>query len=284
VNIYKVMPNLSNERQLRLWHKALRSQWSAEDMRWDLPVRLRSRRLKEGLGRLLTPVLMGEQSALYSVSAQIPTLGHRSEVEAQFYLTTWAVDEARHTELFARYFQRIDEQPLSIRKFPAGYLFQSQITAKDTSEWLSGVLVSEVLATLVMKELRRVDVDPVLSDIANGILEDEARHLGFNHLYLEDRFTEVFTEDRAEGTAHSDRLHARIRNVLDHVPPMLEPLEEDLVEIGMDWRAIYAELCEEVVERLDRSVDRGQKVAEGAREKPRGASAASGSEAAASTV
>jgi hypothetical protein len=284
VNIYKVMPNLSNERQLRLWHKALRSQWSAEDMRWDLPVRLRSRRLKEGLGRLLTPVLMGEQSALYSVSAQIPTLGHRSEVEAQFYLTTWAVDEARHTELFARYFQRIDEQPLSIRKFPAGYLFQSQITAKDTSEWLSGVLVSEVLATLVMKELRRVDVDPVLSDIANGILEDEARHLGFNHLYLEDRFTEVFTEDRAEGTAHSDRLHARIRNVLDHVPPMLEPLEEDLVEIGMDWRAIYAELCEEVVERLDRSVDRGQKVAEGAREKPRGASAASGSEAAVSTV
>ncbi|HVS12657.1 MAG TPA: ferritin-like domain-containing protein [Thermoanaerobaculia bacterium] len=273
MNIYKVMPDLSNERQLRLWHKALRSQWSAEDMRWDLPVRLRSRRLKEGLGRLLTPVLMGEQSALYSVSAQIPTLGHRSQVEAQFYLTTWAVDEARHTELFARYFRRIEEEPLSIRRFPAGYLFQSQITAKDTSEWLSGVLVSEVLATLVMKELRRVDVDPVLSDIAHGILEDEARHLGFNHLYLEDRFAEVFAADRAEGTAHSDRLHARIRNVLDHVPPMLEPLEADLVEIGMDWRAIYAELCEEVVERLDRSVDRGQKVAEGAREKPRGASA-----------
>jgi len=274
VNIYKVMPSLDNERQLRLWHKALRSQWSAEDMRWGLPVRLRSRRLKEALGRLLTPVLMGEQSALYSVSAQIPTLGHRSEVEAQFYLTTWAVDEARHTELFARYFERIDEEPLSIRKFPAGYLFQSQITAKDTSEWLSGVLVSEVLATLVMKELRRVDVDPVLSDIAHGILEDEARHLGFNHLYLEDRFAAAFTADHTQGEAHSTRLHQRLRRVLDHVPPMLEPLEEDLVEIGMDWRAIYAELQEEVLDRLARSVDRGQKVAEGVRERPRGASAA----------
>ena len=54
------------------------------------------------MARILPPVLMGEQSALYSVSSLIPILGNNSEVESQFYLTTWAVDEARHTELFAR--------------------------------------------------------------------------------------------------------------------------------------------------------------------------------------
>ena len=118
MNSYKVLPDLNKKRQLGLWHKALRSQWSAEDMNWSAPQRMTNKRLKDGLARVLTPVLMGEQAALYSVSALIPILGHQSQVDAQFYLTTWAVDEARHTELFARFYGRIDRQPMSIRRFP----------------------------------------------------------------------------------------------------------------------------------------------------------------------
>ena len=44
MNIYKVLPDLGNSRQLKLWHKALRSQWSAEDMKWEQPLRMTSRR------------------------------------------------------------------------------------------------------------------------------------------------------------------------------------------------------------------------------------------------
>ncbi len=274
MNIYKVLPDLGNTRQMKLWHKALRSQWSAEDIRWEQPVRARTRRLKQSLARLLTPVLMGEQSALYSVSAQIPQAGHNSEVPAQLYLTTWAVDEARHTELFARYYQRIEQEPLSIRRFPAGYLFQSQITAKDTAEWLSGVLVSEVLAKLVMIEFRDADVDPVLSDIAAGILEDEARHLAFNHLYLEQRFADTYRRGVDEGDQASDFLHRKLERVLDHVPPMLEALDADLVEIGIDWRRMVARLRDETTDRLDKSIDRGSRVGSGERAEPVGASAA----------
>ena len=118
MRIYKVLPDLSKKRQMRIWHTALRSQWSAEDLDWSKPQRLSKTGMKDQLARIMTPVLIGEQSALYSVSGLIPVLGTRSEVESQFYLTTWAVDEARHTELFARMFRRIDRQPLSIRRFP----------------------------------------------------------------------------------------------------------------------------------------------------------------------
>jgi hypothetical protein len=273
MQIFKVLPELARERQLKLWHKALRSQWSAEDIAWDKPVGFRSRRLREALAKVLSPVLMGEQTALYSVSAQIPRLGSRSEVESQFYLTTWAVDEARHTELFARYYRRLEAEPLSIRRFPEGYLFQAQITAKDTAEWLSGVLVSEVLATLMMRELVRLDLDPVLSEIAEGILRDEARHLGFNHVYLEERFAEVWARGRGEGEASSELLERRLRSVLDLAPPMLGRMSAELDEIGVEWRAMLEQLELETSERLRTSVQRGAQVASGARETPRGASA-----------
>jgi hypothetical protein len=34
MNIYKVLPDLSNDRQMRLWYQGLRKQWSAEDIDW----------------------------------------------------------------------------------------------------------------------------------------------------------------------------------------------------------------------------------------------------------
>lgn len=263
MRIYKVLPDLSKERHMKIWHKALRSQWSAADLDWDTPQRITSRKLKDQLGRILTPILMGEQAALYSVSGLIPVLGQRSEVESQFYLTTWAVDEARHTELFARYYRRLDREPMSIRRFPAGYLFQSKIVSQEPAEWLAGVLVSEVLAKLVMEEFRRLDIDPLLSKIADGILLDEARHLGFNHIYLEDRFSDMFQSGAEEGGTYSSALHDRLQSVLAGVPPIFRALDEELREIGIDTEEILAKLEEEAAWRLDKSILAGRRVAAG---------------------
>ncbi len=263
MKIYKVLPDLDKPRQMKIWHKALRSQWSAADLNWDRPQRITSRRLKDQLGRMLTPILMGEQAALYSVSGLIPILGQRSEVPSQLYLTTWAVDEARHTELFTLFYKRLDRQPMSIRRFPSGYLFQSQIVSKDPAEWLAGVLVSEVLAKLVMEEFRRLDIDPVLSDIAEGILIDEARHLGFNHIYLEDRFSGMFQADEGDGQSYSQHLHDRLRQVLVKVSPILQALAVELEEIGIDAPWLLHELEKEAVWRLDKSIEAGRRVAAG---------------------
>jgi len=263
VKIFKVLPDLSKTRHLKLWHKALRSQWSATDLDWDRPHRITSRKFKDELGRVLTPILMGEQTALYSVSALIPVLGRTLEVESQFYLTTWAVDEARHTELFAMFYKRLDREPMSIRRFPAGYLFQSQISSHEPARWLTGVLVSEVLAKLVMEEFKALDLDPVLSDIADGILVDEARHLGFNHIYLEDRFTELFGEGSLRGRSHAEMLRAQLDSVLSLVPPMLNGLDAELRAIGIDAQALLEKLREEAVWRLDKSITAGERVAAG---------------------
>ncbi len=274
MNIYKVLPDLSSRRQLQLWHKALRAQWSAEDLDWDRPQRITQGHLKDQLARVLTPVLMGEQSALYSVSSLIPVLGHRSQVESQLYLTTWAVDEARHTELFARFYRRLDREPLSIRRFPSGYLFQAQIASKEPAEWLAGVLVSEVLAKLVMEEFRRLDLDPVLSDISHGVLKDEARHLGFNHIYVEERLSELYQQGEDAARAYADHLRGRLETVLAQVPPILQVLDTELRAIGIDPEELFANLGQEAMARLDRSIASGERVAQGQAEASRPAEAA----------
>ncbi len=261
MNIYKVLPDLKKKRQMHIWNTALRSQWSAMDIDWDKPHRITSRRFKDQLAKILTPVLMGEQAALYSVSGLIPILGHRAEVESQFYLTTWAVDEARHTELFTYFYQRLDREPMSIRRFPAGYLFQSQIVSKDPAEWLAGVLVSEVLAKLVLEEFKRLDLDPVLSDVSDGILLDEARHLGFNHIYLEDRFSTLFLNEEEEGQAYSGQLTRRLQAVLDLVPPIFAALDQELTDLGIDRHELLHNLDTESKRRLQRSVKAGRAVA-----------------------
>lgn len=263
MKFYKVLPDLSRKSHMALWHKALRQQWSAEDLDWSRPQAIRSPALKNQMARVLTPVLMGEQAALYSVSGLIPILGLNSEVESQFYLTTWAVDEARHTELFARYYGRLDREPLPIRRFRSGYLFQSQINSKDAAEWLAGVLVSEVLAKLLLEDFKNLDLDPLLSEICDGILKDEARHLGFNQIYMEDRFKDLYLMGQSHVDSAAESLKSRVEKVLDCVPPMFDEVEGDLMAIGIDRHQILAQLRAGTHRRLDRSIERGRQAAEG---------------------
>ena len=264
MNIYKVLPDLSNERQMRLWYQGIRKQWSAEDINWKKALPNVAKSYLDDLAKVLTPVLTGEQSALYSVSGLIPVLGHRSEVEGQMFLTTWAVDEARHTELFARYYHRINREPLSIRRFPSGYLFQSRIISKDPIEWLTGVLVSETVAQTVSHEFRELDIDPVLSEICAGILDDEARHLGFNHVYMCDRFKEIFEKDGVEKAEQfAEHLEKRRQHVFEGVAPILDALKPECLSIGLDREKILHLVDKVTKRRLEKSILAGRKATEG---------------------
>jgi hypothetical protein len=122
-----------------------------------------------------------------------------------------------------------------------------------------------------MREFVRLDLDPVLSEIAQGILEDEARHLGFNHLYLEDWFADAFKQDAANGDDSAKKMGLRLEDVLGTVPPMLDALSAELAEIGIDHDQVYHLVASECTERLEKSVRRGSDVGLGVRAEPRGA-------------
>jgi len=260
MRIYKTLPDLRKERHLAIWHKALRARWTPEDIDWS-PAPALSRAARDHLARVLSPVLMGEQAGLYSITTMIQILGRTSDVESQFFLTTMAVDEAKHTELFARYYRRLDRTPLSIRRFPSGYLFQAHVMSRDPLEWLTGSLVSECLAKHTLEELHRLDLDPVLNALSDRILEDEARHLGFNHVFLEDRLGAMASDGNGAAADLPDHLRRRLRAVLDYVPPILEGLDADIRALGVDRAGFYHRLHADVEKRLERSILCGKKMA-----------------------
>ena len=259
MNIFKVLPDLSKSKHLALFHRAARGQWGADEIDWDRAPRISRAHLREQLARTLTPILMGEQSAFYSLSTIIPILGHEMEVESQMFLTSMAMDEARHTELFARVYDRLGEKPISLRRFPSGYLFQSAIISEEPGEWIVGSLVSEVLAKRVLEEFRDVDLDPVLSELCNRILVDEARHLAFNHTFLSDRLGAQLERRPADGEVYVDRLRERQEQVLATVPPMFQALETELKDCGVDAESVLNDVFEQSRRRFEKSVATARK-------------------------
>lgn len=264
MQIYKVLPSLDKPRHMNLWHKAIRSQWSPEEIEWSRRPYLARGALKDQLARVISPVLMGEQAALYSVTRMIEILGRQSDTESQFYLTSMAMDEARHTELFSRWYRRLHREPLPIRRLPHSYLFQCKVLSDDPSEWLAGSLVSEVIAKLTLQELRRVDVESVLTEIATRVLGDEARHLAFNHLFIEDHFWWRYKQPGTDGEQWADHLRQRLDGVLETVPPMLQALAADLADVGIDRQALFIAVRDETRARLSKSIAGGEKLARNA--------------------
>lgn len=266
MNIFKVLPDLAKSKHLALFHHAARGQWGADEIAWDRPPRIGRAHLRRQLARVLTPILMGEQSAFHSLSTIIPILGREMEVESQMFLTSMAMDEARHTELFARVYHRLGEEPISLRRFPSGYLFQSAILSEDPGEWIVGSLVSEVLAKRVLEELRDLDLDPVLSELCGRVLVDEARHLAFNHAFLSDRLGHLLGQQADSGQVASsgqDRmaaLRSRQEGVLAHVPAMFEALEVELKDCGFDTAAVLHDVFEQARRRLERSFDAARRL------------------------
>lgn len=259
MKIHNLVPTLEKKRFLRLWHQAQESQWSAEAIDWTPPLFIRENANRDRLAKILTPLLMSEQSAMNSAAALFPLFGGPGQNESQYYLTTWMVDEARHAELFSRMIGRLDRAPLSARRFPAAYYFQSRVYSRDIVLFLAGLLVSEVLAKYAIKEFLRLDLDQVLSQISERILGDEARHLGFNRIYLEDHLASLETRNPEEAAACAVRLEERLDLVLGGLPDFLRSIEAELREIGFETDRVLTEVDAETRSRMRRAIDAGRR-------------------------
>lgn len=258
MQIYKALPDLAKGRLMRVWHQALKSSWSPTELDWESSGTPTKGAHLDALARVLSPILTGEQAGLYSIAHIIRKLGETSEVESQLYLSTQMVDESRHMELFTRYYGRLARAPLPIRRMPSGYLFQAEIMADEPVDWLPGSLVSEVVAKRALEELRKRDVDPLFTELAGRVLEDEARHLAFNHLWVEDRVSGLGAgEDPSRAAAEGARIRGRVEQVLAKVPPILDELEADMATFGIDRGDLQESIFEESRRRIEKSIASG---------------------------
>jgi hypothetical protein len=246
--VIRVFPNIDNTQLMELFRKGVEGQWSASQLQWDQPLLL-DRQEKEAFAHVLTPVYLGEQAAMIGASSVIPQFFAAHQTEAQLYLATFLLDEARHFETLTRFYHKIEQRPLEVRDLKVMFRYQARLfQSRDKVEWLWGILVSDILARHFYSILVKAHPGSLFAHIGKRIVTDEARHLAFAELYL---------KAALQGKPELKPVFLKMREELIRlIREIYAGVKEKAIIIGLD----ETELFDRVTQDVERKVQRLQMV------------------------
>lgn len=136
----------------------------------------------------LSQFMHGEQGAMMTAAKIVETVPW---IDAKYYASTQTMDEARHTEVFAKYLHtKLGEA------YPMSPFLEEQITVLlEDSRWdiayLGMQIVIESLALAAFGDMLRTTQEPLLKKLLRYVMADEARHVAFGILSLGEYYQEL---------------------------------------------------------------------------------------------
>ncbi len=180
----QVDPALTDEEFLRLFEKGVHAQWGSDQIDWGALEGL-SVVDKLSLGHVLTPVYLGEQTAMLGVSAVLPMILTGGQPEAALYLSSMGLDEARHFRNLHHLYRVMKVDPIPSRKLPEMWRYHARLLHKhDPVQWVFGILISDLFAKTFYGGFADRFPDTVVGRLSRRTLQDEARHQAFSDRYL----------------------------------------------------------------------------------------------------
>ena len=140
---------------------------------------------RESLTWQLSQFLHGEQGALIATAKIVETVPW---IDAKYYAATQVMDEARHVEVFSKYLDlKIqDSYPINV------HLKQLLDDVINDSRWdmtyLGMQIMIEGLALAAFGFLHMMTDEPLLKKLLRYVMSDEARHVAFGVLTLEEYY------------------------------------------------------------------------------------------------
>ena len=226
----------------RLYEKAKTSMWNGEtDLAWDTPVDQEavvmadaalSGGLDGGVDLTGTPVqswsdkewlqfrvesqnwtlsqfLHGEQGALICTARIVETVPW---IDAKYYAATQVMDEARHVEVFSKYLDTklSGHYPINAHL----RLLLDDIIADDRWDmtYLGMQIMVEGLALAAFGFIRQLTTEPLLKQMLRYVMSDEARHVAFGVLSLQDYYAELSTAELRERQEFAFEAAVRMRD------------------------------------------------------------------------
>jgi hypothetical protein len=211
---------MNNEKLKKLYSKAKRLQWDAEqDIDWSLPIDPSRPLIDEesfGLSQLpfvqrmsksqqealrahvtayqLSQFMHGEQGALMTAAALTHAV---PDYEGKLYAATQTMDEARHVEVYERYIRKL----AIVYPMSKGLKEIIDVTLK-ADRWVKIAIgmnmVVEGLALGAFQNMRRSTTCKLLRTITEGVLRDEARHVAFGNVYVAEAISQMHPDDRED--------------------------------------------------------------------------------------
>ncbi|MEO9224106.1 MAG: ferritin-like domain-containing protein [Acidimicrobiales bacterium] len=135
----------------------------------------------ESLKAQLSQFMHGEQGAMMTAAKIVETVPW---IDAKYYASTQTMDEARHTEVFAKYLDTKLGEAYQMSPF-----LEDQITGLlEDGRWdiayLGMQIIIESLALGAFGDLLRRTDEPLLRKLLRYVMSDEARHVAFGVLSL----------------------------------------------------------------------------------------------------
>jgi hypothetical protein len=181
----------------------------------------------EQLKASLSQFMHGEQGAMMTAAKIVETVPW---IDARYYAATQTMDEARHTEVFARYLhEKVGEA------YPMSPFLEGQILALlEDSRWdiayLGMQVIIESLALAAFGDMHRRTEEPLLKKLLRYVMSDEARHVAFGIITLSEYYADMSEAEL------KDRQEFLLENTLRNrsratTPEIWERLDVDLEKL-----------------------------------------------------
>lgn len=145
----------------------------------------------------LSQFLHGEQGALL-VSSQLVSCA--PTYDAKLYASSQTFDEARHVEVFSRYLHEKVRITYPVNTHLKALLDKVLTDERWDLKFIGMQLIIESLALAAFNVQREIAADPLLRDIIDLVIRDEARHVAFGVNYME-QFVKSLPEHEIESRA-----------------------------------------------------------------------------------
>jgi hypothetical protein len=193
----------------------------------------------ESMNWRLSQFMHGEQGALLCTAKIVETVPW---IDAKYYASTQVMDEARHVEVFAKYLQD---------KLTGFYPINAHLKMLlddiiNDSRWdmtyLGMQIMVEGLALAAFGFMYQLTEEPLLKQLLRYVMSDEARHVAFGVLSLQEYYAGLTDHELRERQEFAFEAAVRMRDRF---------LQQEVWDrMGIDTRAMVRILLEAPAEEL----------------------------------
>ena len=157
----------------------------------------------------LSQFMHGEQGALLCTAKIVETVPW---IDAKYYASTQVMDEARHVEVFAKYLDTKLSGHYPINAHLKMLLDDIINDSRWDMTYLGMQIMVEGLALAAFGFIQQLTTEPLLKQLLKYVMSDEARHVAFGVLSLQEYYTELTAAELRERQEFAFEAAVRMRD------------------------------------------------------------------------
>jgi len=142
----------------------------------------------ENVSHRVSQFLHGEQGALLCTARIVETVPW---IDAKYYASTQVMDEARHVEVFARYLDDKTSTRYAINAHLRALIDDVLADSRWDITYLGMQILIEGLALAAFGAMYKTTSEPLLKQLIRYVMSDEARHVAFGVLSLQEAYRDL---------------------------------------------------------------------------------------------